>query len=68
MSENKTEIRVVRKRYQLACALAVNLMMVAFGFVYPASSFLIPQLEESVSHGGFGISVDQGSWLGKVAM
>ena len=47
---------------QIGCALVANLMMGCYGLVCPASSFLIPQLEDKDS--GFGIDQDQVSWLG----
>ena len=37
-------------------------MMTCYGLVVPASAFMIPQLEDPDS--GFGISLDEGSWLG----
>ena len=48
---------------QIGCALVANIMMGCYGLVLPASSFLIPQLEDKDS--GFGINQDQVSWLGK---
>ena len=48
---------------QIGCALVANLMMGCYGLICPASSFLIPQLEDKDS--GFGINQDQVSWLGK---
>lgn len=48
---------------QIACAFAANLMMTCYGLVVPASAFMIPQLEDPVT--GFGITIDEGSWLGK---
>ena len=47
---------------QIGCALVANLMMGCYGLICPASSFLIPQLEDKDS--GFGINQDQVSWLG----
>ena len=38
-------------------------MMTCYGLVVPASAFMIPQLEDPVT--GFGITIDEGSWLGK---
>ena len=46
----------------MACAFGANLMMTCYGLVVPASAFMIPQLEHPDS--GFGISLDEGSWLG----
>ena len=46
----------------MACAFGANLMMTCYGLVVPASAFMIPQLEDPDS--GFGISLDEGSWLG----
>ena len=37
-------------------------MMTCYGLVVPASAFMIPQMEDSESD--FGISLDEGSWLG----
>ena len=37
--------------------------MTCYGLVVPASAFMIPQLEDPVT--GFGITIDEGSWLGK---
>ena len=37
-------------------------MMACYGLVTPASAFLIPQLEDPIN--GFGITLDEGSWLG----
>ena len=48
----------------MACAFGANLMMTCYGLVVPASAFMIPQLEDPDS--GFGISLDEGSWLGKL--
>jgi len=60
---NSQNDRVVRKYFQIACAFAANLMMTCYGLVVPASAFMIPQLEDPIT--GFGISIDEGSWLGK---
>ena len=38
-------------------------MYVCHGMIFAASGFLIPKLEDSKD--GFGISVDEGSWVGK---
>ena len=46
----------------MACAFGANLMMNCYGLVVPASAFMIPQMEDSESD--FGISLDEGSWLG----
>ena len=46
----------------MACAFGANLMMTCYGLVVPASAFMIPQMEDSESD--FGISLDEGSWLG----
>ena len=46
----------------MACAFGANLMMTCYGLVVPSSGFMIPQLEDPDS--GFGISVEEGSWLG----
>ena len=43
-------------------AFGANLMMTCYGFVFSASGFLIPQLEDQKI--GFGISKEAGSWLG----
>lgn len=56
--------RVVKKYFQMACAFGANLLMACYGLVVPASGFLIPQLEDKVE--GFGITLDQGSWLASV--
>ena len=37
--------------------------MCAMGLTNGTSGFLIPKLEDSVT--GFGISLEQGSWLGE---
>ena len=36
-------------------------MMVCFGLIHPASSYLIPQLKDEI---GFEIDEHQGSWIG----
>ena len=45
-------------------AFGANLMMTCYGMVFSASGFMIPQLEDPVH--GFGISKEDGSWLGIV--
>ena len=39
-------------------------MYVCHGMIFAASGFLIPKLEDPIE--GFGISVDEGSWVGKI--
>ena len=46
----------------MACALGANMMMLCYGLVVPSSGFLIPQLEDPKI--GFGITTEEGSWLG----
>ena len=53
----------IKQFSQMACAFGANLMMTCYGLVVPASAFMIPQLEDPIT--GFGISIDEGSWLGK---
>ena len=48
----------------MACALGANMMMLCYGLSYPSSGFLIPQLEDPQI--GFGISVEEGSWLASI--
>ena len=48
----------------MACALGANMMMLCYGLVVPSSGFLIPQLEDSQI--GFGISMEEGSWLASI--
>ena len=48
----------------MICAFGANLMYVCHGMIFAASGFLIPKLEDSKD--GFGISVDEGSWIGKI--
>ena len=55
--------RVVRKRFQIFCALGANLMLFCFGLIFPQSGFILPQLEDPDT--GFGIDKEQGSWFGK---
>ena len=43
--------------------MGANLLMVGMGMAFASSGFLIPRLENPDS--GFGISLEQGSWLGK---
>ena len=38
--------------------------MFCYGLIIPASGFLLPQLERTDV--GFGISKEEGSWLGKI--
>ena len=47
----------------MGCALAANLMMMCHGLTFPSSGFMIPQLEDPKT--GFGISKDDGSWVGE---
>ena len=47
----------------MICAFGANLMYVCHGMIFAASGFLIPKLEDSIE--GFGISVNEGSWVGK---
>ena len=49
--------------FQMGCALAANLMMMCHGLTFPSSGFMIPQLEDPKT--GFGISKDDGSWVGE---
>ena len=51
-------------KLQMICAFGANLMYVCHGMIFAASGFLIPKLEDSIE--GFGISVDEGSWVGKI--
>ena len=48
---------------QMICAFGANLMYVCHGMIFAASGFLIPKLEDPIE--GFGISVNEGSWVGK---
>jgi hypothetical protein len=43
--------------------MGANLLMVGMGMAFASSGFLIPRLENPDS--GFGMSLEQGSWLGK---
>ncbi len=54
--------RVVRKHFQLFCALGANFLLFCFGLIFPQSGFLLPQLQDPVH--GFGIDQEQGSWFG----
>ena len=45
------------------CGFGANLMMLSYGLAAASSGFLIPQLENPDI--GFGISVEEGSWLCK---
>ena len=47
----------------MICAFGANLMYVCHGMVFSASGFLITRLEDPVD--GFGIDVEEGSWVGK---
>ena len=47
----------------MTCAFGANLMIVCYGLDYGSSAYMIPQLEDP--HTGFGITLDEGSWLGK---
>ena len=48
---------------QIFFAVGANLLMSAMGLTFGTSGFLIPKLENPLT--GFGISLEQGSWLGK---
>ena len=50
----------------MICAFAANLMYVCQGMIFATSGFLIPKLEDPTD--GFGISIDQGSWVGKLSI
>ena len=50
----------------MVCAFAANLMYVCQGMIFATSGFLIPKLEDPTD--GFGISIDQGSWVGKLSI
>ena len=54
---------VLGLKLQMVCAFGANLMYVCHGMIFAASGFLIPKLEDPIE--GFGISVDEGSWVGK---
>lgn len=56
--------RIVRKYYQVFCALGAGLMLTCIGFCGPASGFLIPQLEDPKV--GFGITTEDGSWIASI--
>ena len=49
--------------FQIICAIGANLMYVCLGMIFSASGFLIPKLEDPKD--GFGISIDDGSWVGE---
>ena len=48
----------------MICAFGANLMTTSYGMAVASSGFLIPQLENPDI--GFGISVEEGSWLCKL--
>ena len=50
----------------MICAFAANLMYVGQGIIFATSGFLIPKLEDPTD--GFGISIDEGSWVGKLSI
>ena len=50
----------------MICAFAANLMYVCQGMIFATSGFLIPKLEDPTD--GFGISIDEGSWVGKLSI
>ena len=50
----------------MMCAFAANLMYVCQGMIFATSGFLIPKLEDPTD--GFGISIDEGSWVGKLSI
>ena len=47
----------------MICAFGANLMMTSYGLAAASSGFLIPQLEDPAI--GFGITIEEGSWLCK---
>ena len=49
--------------FQIICAIGANLMYICVGMMYATSGFLITRLQDP--NKGFGISEDEGSWVGK---
>ena len=47
----------------MICAFGANLMYICVGMIYATSGFLITRLQDPKE--GFGISEDEGSWVGK---
>ena len=47
----------------MSVALAANLGMMTYGFCFPISAFLLPQLEDPTNP-DFVLTSDQGSWFG----
>ena len=41
-------------------------MYVCYGMIFATSGFLIPKLEDPTD--GLGISIDEGSWVGKLSI